>query len=93
MQKLVVGPGSLESAAGLLRSAQADSDTLLARAIVADLADGLAATGSGAAVDLLPHVVALLGEHTTVLCDGLQAAAGAYRRAEWLAQVAVGGAR
>lgn len=93
MQDLDVGPGTLETAATLLRAAYDDGATRLARAIVDDLVEGCGdnpdvTSEFGAA---LPQLVDLLGQHVALIGDRLSAAVAAYRRADWIARVAAGG--
>lgn len=93
MQDLDVAPGSLDPVAAALRAVD-DGAIRLARAIVCDLVDGLG--GDDPAADLvngLPQVVELLARQATVLGERLGGAAGAYRRADWLARLAMGDPR
>ena len=94
MQDLAVAPGSLESAGAALHRAHDAGTTQLARAIVQDVIEGFGDPGLGVDIDgTLPRVVALLGEQSADIGRRLGTAAGAYRRADWLAHLAVESAR
>ncbi|MBB2890865.1 hypothetical protein [Flexivirga oryzae] len=94
MQELDVAPGSLDPVAAALRAVDDGGATRLARAVVEDLIDGLGGDGSLAdADDILSQVVDLLAQRTSGIGDRLSVAAGAYRRAEWLARLAMGDPR
>ncbi|HWC23187.1 MAG TPA: hypothetical protein VG502_12880 [Flexivirga sp.] len=91
MGQLTVNPGSLETAAALLRAAHDDGATLLARAIVDDVQRGLGVEGGNTCVagGVLPQAIEFVREQTETLSAHLDTAAGAYRRTEWLVRVAL----
>lgn len=94
MRELDVAPGSLDPVAAALRAVDDGGMTRLARAIVNDLVEGFGnAELPGEFDDTLPQVVDRLAHRTQVIGDRLDVAAGAYRRAEWLARLAMGGPR
>lgn len=91
MGQLRVDPGSLESAAALLRGAYDHTVTMLARAIVDDLQQGVGGAETSDAQDMfattLPQVTEFVREQTEAISGHLDAAAGAYRRTDWLIRV------
>jgi hypothetical protein len=92
MQNLDVGAGTLDSVAVHLRRVHDDGLTRLARAIVDDLAEGCGAPELATALaDTLPQLVDLLGAEAASIGERLSVAAGAYRRADWIAAIAAGG--
>lgn len=94
MQGLDVAPASLETVSAALRVVHDGGATRLAAAIVADVTEGLPGSDPTAELDdTLPRVVELIGRHTAVIADRLAVAAGAYRRADWVARVAMMGGR
>jgi hypothetical protein len=93
MGQTTVDPGSLESAAALLRGAHGEGVTMLARAIVDDLRIGAGVdeslyTASGLG-ELLPQVTEFVRERTEAMSAHLDTAAGSYRRTDWLVRVAL----
>lgn len=89
MVQLTVNPGSLETAAALLRAAHDDGVTLLARAIVDDVQRGVEGGNTCVADGVLPQAIEFVREQTATLAAHLDTAAGAYRRTDWLVRVAL----
>lgn len=93
MGQLTVDPGSLESAAALLRGAHDHGVTMLARAIIDDLQIGAGIDENGDTAGglggLLPQVTELVRERTEAISGRLDSAAGSYRRTDWLVRVAL----
>lgn len=93
MGQLTVDPGSLESAAALLRGAHDHGVTMLARAIIDDVRYGVDGAGNSDAPGVLgaalPQVTELVRERTEAISVHLDTAAGAYRRTDWLVRVAL----
>lgn len=91
MGQVTVDPGSLESAAALLRGAHGHEVTMLARAIVDDVQQGVGGAENGAAQGMLattlPQVTEFVREQTETISGHLDTAAGAYRRTDWLIRV------
>lgn len=90
MQDLDVAPGSLDPVAAALCAVCDGGTTRLAAGVVDDIVDGFGAEAAEPVLDsTLPEVVDLLAQQTGVIGDRLTTAAGAYRRADWIARVAM----
>ncbi|MFC6707745.1 hypothetical protein [Flexivirga alba] len=91
MGQSTVDPGSLESAAALLRGAHDDGLTMLARAITDDVRHGVSGAESNDASGVLgpplTQVTEFVREQTEAISGHLDTAAGAYRRTDWLVRV------
>lgn len=95
MGRLTVDPGSLDTAAALLRGAHDHGLTMLARGIIDDVRGGTGGAESdeptSAMGAVLPQVTEFVREQTETISRHLDTAAGAYRRTEWLVRLALAG--
>lgn len=87
MGNVTVDPQSLESASATVQAAHDHGLTMLARAIIDDVWDGVGPSGHDVVTSALPVLLEAVSEATAAIAGHLKTAAGAYRRTEWLVQV------